>query len=476
MNETRLSRFKAKGRRYWLTAFALIGLGLYLETSIFDKHHLLKTWNFYVYDHLFFDTLRPIPEHIQVVLIGDREHWGSAWGRGRSPVDRNQLAALIRAAYYARAQAVVVDFDTIRPMPNEPIDPYSEETTNFIEAVTEVAKEIPVILARPIHHVGHGLYERDQAFFDPLDGTRRDWGETRVYEGYIEELNEIRLIPLKKDLSDGGQIDSLAAAAARATYPDVLAPIEARFSELPFPYGRIIRKDQFHPVAASTVMESCSQSRPDYAKYPNHPCRSLEGRIVLIGAGWHQRIYGRWPLVDLHPTPVKKLPGVFVIGSYLEGIIQRGTFAHLPWSIRIGSEFIALVGVAIFLVVPRRKLVRALVVPIACLVFVATNILLLHYQGMYCDFVLPLVLIAAHPFVASIIEWRHAARNCRGCDACAEKDHERPIRFPKWLPQRRNGAGEPAVVHQPAESAASPTEASRPPTDSDSPPPRLASG
>jgi len=58
----------------------------------------------------------------------------------------------------------------------------------------------------------------------------------------------------------------------------------------------------------------------------------IQGRVVLIGANWHQLGSNRGDLVDSYSTPVGKLPGVFIHANYVQAILDGRSFQLFEWN------------------------------------------------------------------------------------------------------------------------------------------------
>jgi CHASE2 domain-containing sensor protein len=379
----------------------LLGLGLIVEHQL-HENDAWRQARFRVYRLLNSLAPRaPIPANTVLVLIEDTEYWTGELA-GRAPLKRSYLARLLRKLNDANPAVIAVDIDLRSPLPEgEPIEhpDYAPERNEFVAALAEVAAQRPVVLSSTVRRNSDGTYSRERAVYD---SPERPAG---VFHGYIELPFDTRLVPLSLTLAGGAQLDSFSQAIVRAFRPQIIERVEAD-NHSSFPYGSYIPEEEYKEfkLTAGKVLETSAQELK----------KRVANRIVLIGGEWHALAYGRGPRIDLHETPLGKTPGVFVHANYVEALLERRVFPPAsPSAIHLICVLLS-VGVAVGLAGAGHVASRLGVIIGVGSLFLAFNYFLLHNAGTYCDFLVPLILLVAHPLAEEVLHWRGLAQGTTG--------------------------------------------------------------
>src|SRR5437588_8259619 len=146
-------RLKQKGLFYWLSAFALVVVGVivghWLETQDLATALRYKAYQFITQR---FSPRKAYATRTAVVLVGD-EFWTDPLLAHRSPIKRDYLVQLVSALDDANASAIALDFDMRWPDPGGgavAYHDYDDETQRLLEAIRDVSKRRPVILPMTI--------------------------------------------------------------------------------------------------------------------------------------------------------------------------------------------------------------------------------------------------------------------------------------------------------------------------------------
>ena len=324
----------------WLSGIAVITLGLWLG-DLAGEHKVWtapRDWLYGILTKIFPAAQRPIrsvlgPE-LRTMITG-------AEPAGRRPIKRDYLAKLIcKIAAADPAPAVIgIDF-LLRPFPsaNLPDHPdYNKETLEFIQGVEDVAQTgCPTVLPRSFDYHPPRTYIPDPTIYD---GHR--FSSSKVYEGYINLPKDPRRVAFTKITgSDGRMVQSFAQAIIEAD--DQPMPLQLDDSELPF--GRFANLDKFIHVSAGDVLRGDRET-----------LHKLAHRVVLISGHWHQEGLNRGDIVDLHNSPLGKIPGVVLHANYVESILQ----SNLYWEWKKNSSHLVDLAAAALL-----ALVFALGIPL----------------------------------------------------------------------------------------------------------------
>lgn len=338
-----ISTLRGKGWRYFARLSFVVVLGFavapFLERPLHViEFRLLRPW---------LDRLQPrqvIPRYTKLVFIDDEEYYKGEL-EGRRPLKRDYLARLIRVLdrYDVRVIALDVDLRVPDPCSDDIPKGYTKETDDLIDAILDVAKYRPIVLAKTVSEGdsncpdGARRYHR-QLHLDPdsYDGyglcegldKHGHWAHrfettkkvskrvsNNISCGYIMLLQDRRLIPGALSIDDGALIDSFALATAKAANASLIASDGSH-------YGSYIPQSVFEEhqnifSAREVLNESVERSQ-------------LLGEVVIVGGRWHTFAYGRGQWIDLHDTPVGKIVGALVHANFVEALLDGRTYRPTP--------------------------------------------------------------------------------------------------------------------------------------------------
>jgi len=388
------SALTKKGWLYWLSGFLVICLGLWI--SNFAAHHNFWTkprrvaYKFLT--DLFPSAQRPI--RTVLVLVDDDEYW-RGYPAGRRPTKRDYLGNLISATAVANPAVIALDFILRSPSADgNPIDSpdYRHETEILVQAVKEVtASTCYVVLPKTMDLKDDGTFTIDSAVYDS-----DNFPSGRVYQGYINLPEDDRRVAYTQITSrDGKILDSFAQAIVRADDPD----ISLVNTNETLPFGRFAKLKRFHPVRAADVL-----------RHDPRALRKLAHKIVIIGGHWHEDAWNRGDFIDLHDSPVGKLPGVVLHANYAENILQ----SHLYWEWKKTPshifELVAALLVGFVFALEIGWWVKALAVISVVLLLILVGVFSILLFAVVFDFFIPVVLIAAHGVLAPFVESKFGTR------------------------------------------------------------------
>lgn len=335
----------------------------------------------------------PTPIRTVLVLIDDQEFYlGDP--AGRRPMHRDYLARLVRAVAGAKpAPAVIaIDFLLRSPSPDgNPIDhpDYKWETAELIAAVNEASPKSVVVLPRTIVWKNGG-YVNESAVYDDLDIAPE-----RVSKGYINLPKGDGKIPfLTVKLPNGNLLDSFAQAIVRADNPHLLTEnLDGRL-----PYGEFNPLERFTRVLARDVLRSDPSALAE-----------LHNKVVILAGHWHADGLNRGDFIDVHDSPIGKIPGALLHANYVERMID----SRLYWEWKNGplqiAEIITALLVALISALKMSWWAKILgVVGIIGLVFVGSIFSLLIFALVF-DFFIPAVMIVLHGLFAPVLESKFLA-------------------------------------------------------------------
>jgi len=396
-----LRRLRLVPRRHWGVVVLLIASGMLVEHWL-HAHDAWQVGRFLSYRALMSlsRTGGPEPKHSVLVLIQDESYWDEPLA-GRVPIRRDYLARLVRRLAEAEPQVIAIDFDlrgTASPEAAVEYAAYAAERAELLEVIREVAKDRCVVLPGTTRRTRSGEYHPDRAIYDhearyDAPGILPVGELDRVRIGYIEGIEDIRTVPLSLPLHGGTHMPSFSLAIVGCFRPDLARRISDRHQG-GFPYASYITPKRFKPVTLS--------SRQVLEKHGWRPL--VQSRIVIVGAGWHSVGLSRGFLIDTHETPVGPLGGPFIHANYVEAMLDDRTFSPFPAEVLNVVEVVLVVFVAMALAIASKVGWKVLLVLGAGVGFFALNVVLVHNFGIYCDFLIPLVLIGSHPIVEHLLE------------------------------------------------------------------------
>jgi CHASE2 domain-containing sensor protein len=403
------------------------------------------------------------PQAVSVVEIDDAAFW-SAPLSGVQPTNRAYLADLVNAAVKAGPRVIGLDFQLKSPSSVPADDPVRvADDRKLIEAVAAAGQaHIPVVLTAGLVLEGD-QWRREPNICDDRNRSALFYSEpgqnplgkavlplaaapcatlsqaSTVSLGYINLPADRREVPLRFEAAefDGSAskefssfaLQLVSAYAARRDYeaqPGVPGPpspgngnpqaLPAYYQEAltvananDFAYAGFIPQEAFkkYAVPAGSLLAASGAAPAQWEASTERG--QLAGRIVLIGATWHEWGQGRGPILDQYASPAGLMPGVYLHANYVEAIL-RGLAKPLS---RVWARVIEVISGYLLIVLMhwRRRFAEWLLVWLGGSVLLAVLALLLSSLGWYLDFALVSLLLLAHVFVEHYEHLRrHAAQ------------------------------------------------------------------
>lgn len=382
-----LEKIRNKGLFYWITVVVLVVFGVWLGKWL-EKQEFALNLRYKCFHALGSASQRkPFIQRTVVVMIGDDDYWKGELAR-RVPIKRDYLAKLIRQLDTADPAVIALDFDLRSQSPDGSLithSDYAAETNEFLSAVKDVSQNRWVVLPKTIKLTNDGYIAES----DIHDGF--DFGGGKVKKGFISLPFDIRKVPLRQELKDGSSAESFAEAIVRATNERALQPVEGA-EELP--YGTYLTADAFTIISPSEIF---NKNPATFAK--------LQHNIVIVGAGWNSRAFGRGGRVDEYPTPVGYLQGALIHANFVEALLDNRTSRPLGATILKIIEIIATLAVAIIFALITHPLWKTIAI-----IFLVGGLIAFSYiswlnLGLFYDFFIPILLVTLHAFYEQVREW-----------------------------------------------------------------------
>ena len=139
---------------------------------------------------------------------------------GAIPLKRDYLAKLVAAVNDADARVIALDFDLRSPISDgerAPYADYANETNTLLQVLKGVAEKRPVVLAESVDRTQNGPMQLQADIFNDFSFGK---AEGNVYRGYVQFLEDLRIIPLCTDLESGKHLHSFSLAILHAAYPE----------------------------------------------------------------------------------------------------------------------------------------------------------------------------------------------------------------------------------------------------------------
>lgn len=399
------ARLKATKGAHWSRLFFLTIIAVFVGHSL-QQTDVWQDLQLALHGKLMaFGPRSPDPIHTAMVMIGDDEYWRGELA-GRRKLKRDYIANIIRSIAKRNPAAIVVDIDFIVPDQGnqQTLDthPYVNETRILIDTVADVAQNTFVVISKSLRCGPETTdssenqarsYELASAVYQHESNDPPEWESPSIDYGYIELNEDLRRLPLRLPIQQGGSIPSLSLASTRVLAPH-LAEKFGSGDHLTFPYSSFINENKFTVFSATEILSD---------SIPSGPLNPLNAKIVIIGGSWHDRGHGLGQLVDTHRTPVGVMPGTLLHANYIESILSQRSTQPLPNWVVISIEVSLALALAILLLLARSALVKIIIVLFACLAFLAMNYFVFQNLGFYSDFLIPTVLIAIHAFFEQLL-------------------------------------------------------------------------
>lgn len=394
-----LGTLRDRSALYWFTAAASILIGMIIADILDENQTWLKT-RYWIYQRLAnCSPQQPDPDRTALVLIGDNEYWKGPLAR-RIPIRRDYLAQIVRKLDSCDPSVIALDFDLRSPMPDgTKIDnsEYEDETKLFISAILDASKHRAVILPATLGVNAKGYFFAESAVYGTLPLV-----DGRLQRGYIQFVDDIRKIPLAQRVEGGEKLDSFAEAVVRA------ARKSRRVKELDksngLAFGSFMEAERFTTIPAGDLISP----KNDQA------CELIRHNIAIVGAAWHQFTFHTGALIDLHPTPVGLLSGVFVHANYVEALLGSRIRTPVRKALAELLDFTFAVILALLLAVRTERLV----IKTALILALCVGVMLASYfawqnLGLFFEAFFPTVFLLAHALGDYLYDLRRDARRFR---------------------------------------------------------------
>ena len=363
----------------------------------------------------------PRGDNTIVVLINDEEFWKGSYA-GRIPVNKSNLAVLIRDLAKLKPRVIALDFNFSSPTVDGSLidnEVYQHEAKDFAEAVRDVSSpDCTIVLTKFLHPV----YQPDGGYFVALT-NRFDAFQSEMKDakfGYINLPYDFRFIPLTVVLNDGSPIDSFSEAIVRA-YDLTGKKLEIDQDGAENYCGSYLEQSKF-VVRYTNDISKANESQVNELK------RLFAGKIVIVGAGWsvdgapdptEQRSLVE--TVDSRNTPAGTMAAVFLHANWVESILADRTGKQFSKKARTVIEFC--VGLLAFLLFrgwvpwirkrPKMQLaLRIIYFPVVGLLWLFISYLFFQNLGLFIDPLPGLVgalLALGERVIAKVLEWRKIA-------------------------------------------------------------------
>jgi CHASE2 domain-containing sensor protein len=384
---------KQKPLGYWLRVVCVVGLGVWAGEWIAHTD-IWMGWRRSCYRWLHDRVpIKPQPYATTLVLIGDEEYWRGEL-MGRQPIHRDYLAKLVTAIAAADPAVIALDFMLRSPTPEgESLESpeFVEETKKLVKAIREVPTRTWIVLPKTTRRgQGGGHYFEEAAVYE-----RQDFGQAKVAKGYISLPKDFRKVPLlTMKVQNGGLLDSFAQAIVRARKPHAALDNPAAI----LPSAAFVSLEEFPHVSAGDVLKGDAKA-----------LEQLAHSIVIVGAHWHKDDYQRGEFIDMHDSPLGKMPGALLHANYVEAILNsRLYWDWTPVALHVIDITGALLVALVFALKTTRVLQIAAAALIALSLVVASIISLLAFASVL-DFSIPVVIVMAHALIEQYFERKKGA-------------------------------------------------------------------
>jgi CHASE2 domain-containing sensor protein len=411
-----LAALKRKRLSYWISALLVFALTFAMSKMSYEFVRLDKVRAAYFQYLLDHGPRSPKPKFVRIILIDDDEYWNGD-PAGRVPLNREYLARIVDGLVAANTPVIALDVDARLPNPGSMEIPsaYKQETCKLIAAIKKgAAAGSKFVLATPIAFDEKERYIRDSDIYQsnglcerrnqPIPAQRScdidfvPQEKANITCGYIALPYDILAIPGPIELAGGDKLDSFALAVARAKDPALVDDALWQDGET-VRYGSYISESKFDKYKA----------RFSAAELLNSPGKiNLQHAAVIVGANWSTYAVGRGPRIDLHPTPIGKMPGALLHANFAEAVLDERSVWAAPESVmeilEVMFSIVALVLLA-SIATPRGKF-GALLSLLFALFLVQWGVL--HGLGMFFDAFLPVFALGLHSLYDQALEGLHS--------------------------------------------------------------------
>ena len=407
-----LHLYKMHRPRYWIGALAVLIVATLIAPYVEDQLGIVKL-RYGLYQQMTQLEWRPLlPRFVKVVLIGDREHWGSEL-QGIVPIKREYLARLVDKLAADNATVIALDFDvrlttrnargTLAEIPSSTLDGVKKLVHSIIAAADAGHR---IVLSKTIDFSDKGGYRLIPDIYQAFgicttlspDGSWQNPGSKPEFVisaraarnitcGYIALPYDMRVLPPPILLDTGQHLESFSLAVAKQRAPKLASKV----SENAY-YGSYI---------PPPTMEAYNVAIPssDLLSPSTDTANLIYGNAVIVGAQWHGKAYGVGEIVDLHPTPIGPISGALIHENFAEAILDSRIFGYVPdWGLRLLEVLFGIVAAVAFALYADIWTKAAIFVGL-CAVLVATQWLMLQIFGTFFEAFVPLMGLALHSVI-----------------------------------------------------------------------------
>jgi CHASE2 domain-containing sensor protein len=336
-----------------------------------------------------------------VVLIDDEDYWRGKFAR-RTPLKRDELASLIRRVAGEEPNVIGLDVDLSSQVPDGSLrwhGSYDGETRILLATLQEISQRIPIVLAKNVHvDPDTGAFIPESDIFDGLQTSR-------LSAGYVLLPHDVRQLTTSLEDHRKENLPSFPILVARFADPNSLAKVDERSTHA-MPFAWFLTKEGFKDrwLYSSTLF-----------RHPKGSFHALKGRAVIIGGAWSERGYGRGDVVDLHLTPVGKIPGAALLANYVETLLSEDAtpslgqtatrVIELAFGIMLACIFVCGVG-------PWKGVLVAFTMTWSAIF----SVIFFQNFGVFLDAVPLVVALLAHTIYEQVLEWKaDADHHCKTC-------------------------------------------------------------
>lgn len=401
--------FVRKGWLYWVRFAALLALASYLghvlgqSDRFTDLRYAMYRWQIKLQhrEQLY-------PQHTVLVLLDDDDFWSDEFQR-RSPLKRDQLAALINQLDAAGVNTVALDVDLRSPLPDRPgfdFPDYRQGDQDLIAAVQRMCENgRHMVLSTSVQFGRDGGYEAMPSIYS---GARASL--PCVSTGYIQLPDDMRLVPGLLKLENGSNLNSFSLAITKIQDP-IAYDHAVRNQDRGFRFSQFLTAADFRPKDGRQFIFDGVAVRSMSAVALR---QAVADKIVIVGGRWHEYAYGTGPTVDTWLSPGGEEPGAMLHANYVEAMLNdSGTFAPISDVAAAMLEWGLAFGLATIVALDIHPLWKWSSFIAASVFSVLMTYVLLQNLGLFLDFLIPMLMILVHTIADEILEMRQQVRHLK---------------------------------------------------------------
>jgi CHASE2 domain-containing sensor protein len=188
------------------------------------------------------------------------------------------------------------------------------------------------------------------------------------------------------------KVDSFASAILGAIDEQSLTDAKSKEQDA-LPYGTFIEPERFIQHSANYVLTSEAKTLE----------KDMAFKVVIVGGAWHQFGVNQGPEYDSHQSPVGNVYGAFVHANYVEALLDSRTYKPMRQSLATGIEVFFSVLLAVLLSFDTGLFAKAGIVGFLCVMILGISYVSWQNLGLFFDFLVPVVLLAAHILVEKLM-------------------------------------------------------------------------